>query len=964
MSMELRELFADPSAEYRQAPFWFWNHALDTKTLSWQIEQMKEKGIGGFVMHARHGLLTPYLSDEWFECIRFCCAKAKELGMLAWAYDERDWPSGCCGGKVLEDRSNRMTFVRVETEEVIGPGTVFPGKDVVASFGGTKGERPLRLADEEITIPDGDVWELHKIIRFESPAMLWFDSYLDTLSRDACEAFVESTYDLHEQKLGNLKELGLAGFFTDEPALSTYPDDLRRIPWTDGLPRRFQEQKGYDVRDHLWDLFHEKEAGAQVRYDYWDIATGMFEDAFFKQIADWCLRRGLLLIGHPLGEEPLFFQFRCIGDIFRVLRHQHVPGMDHIAGTGIDRTSPNNLTPKLVQSVAALAGRERTMTETFGESGWGLTLREMKWMTDWQMVNGINYLIPHAFYYSIAGRRKKDSPPSEFYQTPHWPYYRAFADYTARVTAVLSSGVQVTQVAVLYPMSSVWADFIPGDNSAEVGAQMDRLLAGLCGALQELHYDFLIVDEQALVEAKAENGHVRIGNLTFEAIIVPPLTTLTDACAQALQSLAAECCTLSVGNDMVRCLGSTNDTPDAPKTLSLRGVQGMIHLDEATPATLGEALRGLTPDVQITDAPDVLHQHRHTENGEVFFFTNSSREGIDTTVSLATTGLAEVWDPETGKVQEACGQRIQSGRLELPLTLAPQGSRLIVVDTEREPREVPVKPFVPGRRMPLCQLWSFTPENGNLLLLQNWVMAADTRHKVTRLSYTTEFILNESIANMRLVLDGIPEHAAGLKPGARPLVAHETDAEIYLNGERLDEEMFWEFDLGFRVINIAQRLDAGTYRLELVVKNHGWFPQQGLQEYAWIAGDFSLDLSEGIPRLSAVRGIQCGPWEEQGFPYFSGTGDYFTDFDLSKDDECKRIFIDAGRVGDILEVEVNGQALPVRAWPPYRVEITDYTFAGTNLIMLKVSNTSRNFLEGPDPDRPSGLLDEVWLEIE
>jgi hypothetical protein len=68
--MGLLESFSNPSNEFRQAPFWFWNHRLDKATLEWQIGQMHEKGLGGYVMHARHGLMTPYLSDEWFACIR------------------------------------------------------------------------------------------------------------------------------------------------------------------------------------------------------------------------------------------------------------------------------------------------------------------------------------------------------------------------------------------------------------------------------------------------------------------------------------------------------------------------------------------------------------------------------------------------------------------------------------------------------------------------------------------------------------------------------------------------------------------------------------------------------------------------------------------------------------------------------------------------------------------------------
>lgn len=63
---------------------------------------MKNAGLGGFFMHARAGLETGYLSQEWFECISACIKKAKDLDMKAWAYDEEGCPSGFVGGNVTE----------------------------------------------------------------------------------------------------------------------------------------------------------------------------------------------------------------------------------------------------------------------------------------------------------------------------------------------------------------------------------------------------------------------------------------------------------------------------------------------------------------------------------------------------------------------------------------------------------------------------------------------------------------------------------------------------------------------------------------------------------------------------------------------------------------------------------------------------------------------------------------------
>ena len=92
--------------KYKAIPFWSWNDELDPKELCDQIEWMHKNDIGGFFMHARGGLTTPYLGKKWFECVEACLKKAKELNMEAYAYDENGWPSGFGGGKLLEDSEN------------------------------------------------------------------------------------------------------------------------------------------------------------------------------------------------------------------------------------------------------------------------------------------------------------------------------------------------------------------------------------------------------------------------------------------------------------------------------------------------------------------------------------------------------------------------------------------------------------------------------------------------------------------------------------------------------------------------------------------------------------------------------------------------------------------------------------------------------------------------------------------
>jgi len=966
--MTLYETFRNPPAAFRQAPFWFWNHRLDQDTLAWQIEQMKDKGLGGFVMHARHGLLTPYLSDEWFDCIRFCCEHAREHGMLAWAYDERDWPSGPAGGEVIVDPANRLSYVRFNIAEVEGPGALELGDDVVAAYlAPTDAAEPFRrVAGAEAELPEGR-WRIAKAGRFECPAILWFESYLDTLSADACRAFVRATYDRHEEKLGDLRALGLAGFFTDEPALSTYPDDPARIPWTAGLPEAFAERKGYDLLDHLPELFaaggpEGPELGAQVRYDYWDVATGLFEEAFFAPIEAWCEARGVQLIGHPLGEEPLFFQFRCLGNIFNCLKHFHMPGMDHLA-RHVGKGTAAAMTPKMVESAALLAGRERTMTETFGESGWGLSLSDMKWMSDWQIAHGINYFIPHAFYYSVSERRKKDSPPSEFFQAPFWPYYRHFADYTARLTSALTGGEHGAKVAVLYPMSSVWTDFVPGDGPGHAVQELEDAFAPLGETLLSIHRDFIVLDEASFAGAEVKGKAFTVNGLEFGALVVPKLTSIHEQALAALRRVAASCVVAAVDSGPVRVISASG--LGAVEHVALDQVSGVRRMADGGGSDLAEALAGVAPEVTLEDVPDVYYLHRRRDGKALYFFANTSREAVQTKATLETVGLAEIWDAETGEKRPAPGQAIVGGRLRLPVDLPLAGSCLVVVDPQTPCADVPVVARPAAQRLQLCpDRWYFAPENGNFLTLKSWELTTQTRHHVTELRYRTQFMMPEQLGNLRLILDGVPRDAYGVPEATRAMMAHETSAVVLLDGQPLADELPWEIDPQFRVLSLRNQCEAGAHEIEIVIRNNGWFPQPGLGEYAWLAGDFQIDAEGDLPCLIPVRGIRSGPWEAQGHPYFSGTGCYYTDIELADDLVGKRIFVEAGRVGHILEVEVNTVSAGVRPWPPYRLEVGHLIRAGYNQFVLKVTNTAQNLFEGPDKDNPSGLLDEVWLEIE
>lgn len=95
--------FSNPPSEYRGAPFWCWNTQLKRDQLLRQIDSLQDMGMGGFHMHSRTGLDTPYMGQEFLENVKACVDVAKDKKLLACLYDEDRWPSGVAGGLVIAD---------------------------------------------------------------------------------------------------------------------------------------------------------------------------------------------------------------------------------------------------------------------------------------------------------------------------------------------------------------------------------------------------------------------------------------------------------------------------------------------------------------------------------------------------------------------------------------------------------------------------------------------------------------------------------------------------------------------------------------------------------------------------------------------------------------------------------------------------------------------------------------------
>ena len=104
--------FHSPDLEqHGPVPFWFWNDRLDSAEIRRQVRLMRDGGVRSFIIHARWGLRTPYLSAEWWRHVRTALGEAKACGMRVWLYDEYNYPSGIGGFKLTRQRRFRERYL-------------------------------------------------------------------------------------------------------------------------------------------------------------------------------------------------------------------------------------------------------------------------------------------------------------------------------------------------------------------------------------------------------------------------------------------------------------------------------------------------------------------------------------------------------------------------------------------------------------------------------------------------------------------------------------------------------------------------------------------------------------------------------------------------------------------------------------------------------------------------------------
>ena len=481
--------------EYRPIPFWSWNDRLEPEELKRQIQWMAQEGFGGYFMHARGGLETEYLSDEWFYCVCECIHKGQDLGLDSWAYDENGWPSGFVGGKLLDDKDSHDRYLTCQ----VG---AFDGEALV-SYRITNDQLVRIAADTE---PRENCLNLYT---YPSP------STVDILNPKVVDLFLKETHEKYREQLEE-NFTGLTGFFTDEPQYFRWD-----TPYTAMLPAYFREKYGEDVLDGLGLLFLEKEGYREFRYKYWKAMQAMMLQNFAQRVYTWCKENNLSLTGHYIEEAELKSQMLGCGGIMPFYEFETIPGIDFLH---YSISTPN--AAKQVSSVAAQLGKKKVITETFAGCGWNISAKQAKCVAEAQYVDGINMMCQHLLPYSERGERKRDYPAHFSWANPWVRYgFKPFNDYFTRLGYLLGESKELVSVGVFCPIRSLYFDYkrTEYDKDYPVNDHYNQTLMQLTAMQIPYH----IVDETILQKhGTVENGCLRIGKCKYDTLIFPKTYTM------------------------------------------------------------------------------------------------------------------------------------------------------------------------------------------------------------------------------------------------------------------------------------------------------------------------------------------------------------------------------------------------------------------------------------------------------
>jgi len=971
-SSKVKSLFQEPPREYSTGPLWVWNDRLTEAEVRGTLRDLAEQKVKQVWVHPRPGLMTPYLSAEWFQLWKVALDEARRLDMNVWIYDENSYPSGFAGGWVPEllpeSRGRGLTFQALKR--------VPAWSDAMVGVYGLEGTTITNLtqrAKAGESLPEGN-YQVATEVRAGNDPWHGNRSYVNLLSPGVTEKFLEVTLGAYRREVGSEFGRRVPGVFTDEPNIRP----VGGFAWSENLAAEFQKRWGYNLLEQLPSLNRPVGSWQRVRHNYYQVLNEQFIEHWSRPYHDFCETNRLDWTGHYWDHE--WPNCGAVPDNMSMYAWHQRPAIDCLMNQYAENTHAQFGNARMVRELSSVAnqlGMKRTLCEVYGAGGWDLRFEDMKRIGDWLEVLGVNTLNQHLSYVTLRGARKRDHPQSFSYHEPWWEAYHLSAEYLARVSTVLSQGEQINPILVLEPTTTAWMYQGDGAKLKEIGDSFFSFVMGLETA--QVEYDLGCEDVMARHGA-IENGELKIGRRRYATVVLPPFTENLNERTLNLLARFEE-----AGGSLICCGDApsrVDGTPRAGLTLARSP-----HWKPVEPNRLIPALP--RSELAITrvegDQGLLFHHRRQIEDGEFLFLVNTSITAPSAGAIQRDLKGVERWNLYTGQVETYPFESTAHG-IKASFTLPPSGSLLLFLSRKTTRSAPPMAETVTVIRA------GAPPEirtvGPNVLTLDYVDISAGGESRTNVYFYQANQFAWQKNGEKRNPWDSAVQFkdeliaktfppTSGFEASYRFNIAEAVPADLAIVIERSDlyavtcngqpvkaSTGHWWLDRAFDRIDIASLAKVGQNRVTIKASPFTMYHEL---EAAYILGSFSLRPAESGFVITRPKPLQLAGepgqsstnrfgWNLQGYPFYSAGVSYRESFPVDKASGQFHVAL-TDWYGSVAKVIVNGKPAGYIDAPPWECDVTPWVRQGKNEIEVTVIGTLKNTL-GPHHGNP--VLGAAW----
>lgn len=518
------------------------------------VKWCKRQGFRGFNIIIASDCIGR-ASDSWINMVldsyETALKTAGEEGLEVWIFDDWGYPSGTAGGLVCTEDSYRAKKLVISHNCILkrGDHVAFTMPDNIVSAGILRNNTFERLKAKpkerfEYVCEDDYVhivvvsWDFDEHSSKSScksypgdPAM----SCIDLLNPNAARKFLRVMHDRYYQRFSKYFGDVIKGFFYDEPYLRF------QYPYSHKLFEVFRKKKGYDLPEILPYLlvninYNQPEAMKKYIDDFFDVYTNMAADNFYRILSQWCSEHKVELSGHMDLDHHLNTLNTISGHFFKNMKYNDRPAIDVIWA----QIEPGEFTdfPRYAGSVKRILGRKHAVSETFAGMGQGLHGDLMRYITDHQVIRGIDDF--HLMYSNNSPDNPSESPqmPNHMLQEP---FGKLIYDRIATASALSCYGSSAAKTCVYIPCYDLYrAQLSIGQltvNNAE--KFIWEWVNDIARELTYIPCDFdYIWDEAILTLEIVQGGFLTGSGHTIDTVILPPNCTIKHDTAKKLKLFA------------------------------------------------------------------------------------------------------------------------------------------------------------------------------------------------------------------------------------------------------------------------------------------------------------------------------------------------------------------------------------------------------------------------------------------